>query len=71
MHRVPLSSRRCCPALAGKPTQRAPSTPPVDDSTLSVDPSNYLDKHLRDVIQDIERLGEVELIAIGIGHRPR
>jgi cobaltochelatase CobT len=41
---------------------------PVDDSTLSVNPGNYLEKHLREVIRDVERLGEVELIAIGIGH---
>jgi cobaltochelatase CobT len=41
---------------------------PVDDSTLSVNPGNYLEKHLREVIRDIDRLGEVELIAIGIGH---
>jgi cobaltochelatase CobT len=41
---------------------------PVDDSTLSVNPGNYLEKHLREVIYDIERLGEVELTAIGIGH---
>jgi cobaltochelatase CobT len=41
---------------------------PVDDSTLSVNPGNYLEKHLREVIADVERLGEVELIAIGIGH---
>jgi cobaltochelatase CobT len=41
---------------------------PVDDSTLSVNPSNYLEKHLRDVIAMIERKKLVELIAIGIGH---
>ncbi|NBC95475.1 MAG: cobaltochelatase subunit CobT [Deinococcus-Thermus bacterium] len=41
---------------------------PVDDSTLSVNPSNYLEKHLRDVIALIERKKLVELIAIGIGH---
>ena len=41
---------------------------PVDDSTLSVNPSNYLEKHLRDVIAMIERKGLVELLAIGIGH---
>src|SRR5438445_628507 len=41
---------------------------PVDDSTLSVNPGNYLEKHPREVIHDIERLGEVELTAIGIGH---
>ncbi len=41
---------------------------PVDDSTLSVNPGNYLEKHLREVIRDVERLGEIELTAIGIGH---
>ncbi len=41
---------------------------PVDDSTLSVNPGNYLEKNLRDVISDIEKNKQVELIAIGIGH---
>ncbi len=41
---------------------------PVDDSTLSVNPGNYLEKHLRDVILKIEKNEKVELIAIGIGH---
>jgi len=42
---------------------------PVDDSTLSVNPGNYLERHLREkVIADIERNSPVELIAIGIGH---
>ncbi|NBR91449.1 MAG: cobaltochelatase subunit CobT, partial [Rhodobacteraceae bacterium] len=41
---------------------------PVDDSTLSVNPANYLEKHLRDVITMIERKKAVELLAIGIGH---
>ena len=41
---------------------------PVDDSTLSVNPGNYLEKHLREVIRDIESREAVELIAIGIGH---
>jgi cobaltochelatase CobT len=41
---------------------------PVDDSTLSVNPGNYLEKHLREVIAQIERGGAVELTAIGIGH---
>ena len=41
---------------------------PVDDSTLSVNPGNYLEKHLREVIREIERIGAVELTAIGIGH---
>src|SRR3984957_11332332 len=41
---------------------------PVDDSTLSVNPGNYLEKHLREVIRDIQARDQVELIAIGIGH---
>ena len=41
---------------------------PVDDSTLSVNPGNYLEKHLRWVIEEIETRSPVELIAIGIGH---
>jgi cobaltochelatase CobT len=41
---------------------------PVDDSTLSVNPANYLEKHLRDVIAMIEKRKGVELAAIGIGH---
>lgn len=41
---------------------------PVDDSTLSVNPANYLEKHLRDVIAMIEKRKAVELVAIGIGH---
>jgi cobaltochelatase CobT len=41
---------------------------PVDDSTLSVNPGNYLERHLRDVIEWIEARSPVELVAIGIGH---
>ncbi len=41
---------------------------PVDDSTLSVNAGNYLERHLRWVIEDIEQRSSVELIAIGIGH---
>jgi cobaltochelatase CobT len=41
---------------------------PVDDSTLSVNPGNYLEHHLRQVIDWIELRSPVELIAIGIGH---
>ena len=41
---------------------------PVDDSTLSVNPGNYLERHLRWIIEDIETRSPVELIAIGIGH---
>ncbi|TCD13742.1 cobaltochelatase subunit CobT [Oricola cellulosilytica] len=41
---------------------------PVDDSTLSVNPGNYLERHLRAVIEEIETRSNVELLAIGIGH---
>lgn len=41
---------------------------PVDDSTLSVNSGNYLEKHLRQIITDIENRSPIELIAIGIGH---
>jgi cobaltochelatase CobT len=59
--------------LAGRPEARRilmviSDGAPVDDSTLSVNPANYLEKHLRDVIAMIERRRAVELIAIGIGH---
>ncbi|QQA41827.1 cobaltochelatase subunit CobT [Pelagovum pacificum] len=59
--------------MAGRPEQRRilmviSDGAPVDDSTLSVNPANYLEKHLRDVIAMVERRKLVELIAIGIGH---
>ena len=41
---------------------------PVDDSTLSVNPGNFLERHLREVIADIETYSPIELLAIGIGH---
>ncbi|MGF1624848.1 MAG: cobaltochelatase subunit CobT [Alphaproteobacteria bacterium] len=41
---------------------------PVDDSTLSVNAGNYLERHLRAVIEWIEKFSTVELVAIGIGH---
>ena len=41
---------------------------PVDDATLSVNPGNYLERHLRDVIQFIENRTPIEVTAIGIGH---
>ena len=41
---------------------------PVDDSTISVNPGNYLERHLRDVIEWMETRSNVELTAIGIGH---
>ena len=41
---------------------------PVDDATLSANPGNYLERHLRDVIHWIETRSDVELTAIGIGH---
>jgi cobaltochelatase CobT len=41
---------------------------PVDDSTLSANPGNYLEQHLRQVIEWIETRSPIELLAIGIGH---
>ena len=41
---------------------------PVDDATLSANETNYLERHLRDVIEYIEAKSPVELLAIGIGH---
>ncbi|MDX6750522.1 cobaltochelatase subunit CobT [Geminicoccaceae bacterium 1502E] len=41
---------------------------PVDDSTLSANPGNYLERHLREVIDWVETRSDVELAAIGIGH---
>ena len=59
--------------LLGRPEQRRilmviSDGAPVDDSTLSVNAGNYLERHLRTVIDDIETRSPVELIAIGIGH---
>ena len=59
--------------LVGRPEQRRilmviSDGAPVDDSTLSVNPGNYLERHLRDVIEYIEQCSPVELAAIGIGH---
>ena len=59
--------------LLGRPEQRRilmmiSDGAPVDDSTLSVNPGNYLERHLRRVIEEIETRSPVELIAIGIGH---
>lgn len=59
--------------LAGRQEQRRilmviSDGAPVDDSTLSANPSHYLEKHLRDVIRMIESQNRVELVAIGIGH---
>ncbi|MEM6486944.1 MAG: cobaltochelatase subunit CobT [Pseudomonadota bacterium] len=59
--------------LVGRPEQRRilvviSDGAPVDDSTLSANPSTYLERHLRDVIAMIERRGAVELLAIGICH---
>ena len=41
---------------------------PVDDSTLSVNPGNYLELHLKKVIKWIENHSDIEINAIGIGH---
>jgi len=59
--------------LLGRPEQRKilmviSDGAPVDDSTLSVNPGNYLERHLRWMIEEIETRSPVELLAIGIGH---
>jgi cobaltochelatase CobT len=59
--------------LLGRPEQRKilmmiSDGAPVDDSTLSVNAGNYLERHLRHIIEEIETRSPVELIAIGIGH---
>ncbi len=59
--------------LIGRPEQRKilmmiSDGAPVDDSTLSVNAGNYLERHLRATIEEIETRSPVELIAIGIGH---
>jgi len=59
--------------LIGRPEERRilmviSDGAPVDDSTLSVNSGNYLERHLRQVIKWIEGRSPVELIAIGIGH---
>ena len=59
--------------LLGRPEQRRilmviSDGAPVDDSTLSVNSGNYLERHLRAVIDQIESSKAVELLAIGIGH---
>jgi cobaltochelatase CobT len=59
--------------LASRPEQRKilmviSDGAPVDDSTLSVNAGNYLERHLKQVIQKIELDSSIELTAIGIGH---
>ncbi|WP_374571373.1 cobaltochelatase subunit CobT [Phenylobacterium sp.] len=59
--------------LLGRPEQRRilmviSDGAPVDDSTLSVNSGHYLERHLREVITEIETKSPVQLIAIGIGH---
>ena len=41
---------------------------PVDDSTLSVNSGDYLEKHLKNVVKDVEEKTDIEILAIGIGH---
>ena len=59
--------------MLGRPEQRKilmviSDGAPVDDSTLNVNVGNYLERHLRQVIEEIETRSPIELIAIGIGH---
>ena len=72
-HRDGEASRWAYARLIGRPEQRrSPMVisdgAPGDDSTLSANPGNYLERHLREVITWIEARPEVELLAIGIGH---
>ena len=41
---------------------------PVDDSTLSVNAGDFLEKHLKKIVKFIEEKTEIEILAIGIGH---
>jgi len=41
---------------------------PVDDSTLSVNSGDYLEKHLKKIVKFIENKSDIEILAIGIGH---
>ena len=41
---------------------------PVDDSTLSVNSGDYLEKHLKQIVKYIENKNDIEILAIGIGH---
>ncbi len=41
---------------------------PVDDSTLSVNSGDFLEKHLKRIVKYIEEKSEIEILAIGIGH---
>jgi len=41
---------------------------PVDDSTLSVNSGDFLEKHLKKIVKFIETKSDVEILAIGIGH---
>ena len=41
---------------------------PVDDSTLSVNSGDYLEKHLKKIVKFIENKSDIEVLAIGIGH---
>ena len=59
--------------LAGRPEDRKilmviSDGLPVDNSTLLVNPSNYLEQHLKYAIDQIENRSKIELVAIGIGH---
>jgi len=41
---------------------------PVDDSTLSVNSGDFLEKHLKKIVKFIENKSDIEVLAIGIGH---
>ena len=62
-----------CSRLFKRPEQRQilmviSDGAPVDDSTLSVNYGDYLEKHLKKTVKFIENNSNIEILAIGIGH---
>jgi cobaltochelatase CobT len=62
-----------CNRIVGRPEDRKilmviSDGLPVDNSTLLVNPSSYLEQHLKYAIDQIENHTDIELVAVGIGH---
>lgn len=64
----------CSRLMARKATRRAlivvSDGAPVDDSTLSANDNNFLDRHLKDVVAALQSHGEIELFGVGIDYSP-
>lgn len=64
----------CSRLMARKATRRAliviSDGAPVDDSTLSANDSDYLDRHLKDVVSALQSHGEIELFGVGVDYSP-